>query len=85
MPLAVLEAMSVGIPVVASNVVGNRDAVAEGITGYLYPLGNIPEAVSQIANALKLDRHAIRMHHRCYFSAERMVEQTAQLYTRVLG
>lgn len=85
LPLAVLEAMSLGIPVVASNVVGNRDAVAVGITGYLYPLGNIAEAISQIANALKLDRDAIRAHHRRYFSSERMVEQTLRLYSKVLG
>lgn len=85
LPLAVLEAMSLGIPVVASNVVGNRDAVAVGITGYLYPLGNINEAVCQIGNALKLDRDKIRAHHRCYFSSGRMVEQTLQLYRKVLG
>lgn len=85
LPLAVLEAMSLGIPVVASNVVGNRDAVADGITGYLYTLGKVNEAVIQIDKALKLNRSEIRAHHRDCFSSDHMVDQTSQLYTKVIG
>lgn len=33
MPLAILEAMALGLPVVATDVVGNRDAVTDGVTG----------------------------------------------------
>ncbi|MEW6584975.1 MAG: glycosyltransferase family 4 protein [Nitrospirota bacterium] len=35
MPIAVLEAMTVGKPVVATDVIGNRDAVIHGKTGFL--------------------------------------------------
>jgi glycosyltransferase involved in cell wall biosynthesis len=35
MPLAILEAMAVGLPVVATNVVGNRDLVVPGETGFV--------------------------------------------------
>ncbi len=35
MPNAVLEAMAVGLPVVASDIPGNRDAVIPGVTGFL--------------------------------------------------
>lgn len=35
LPNAVLEAMSLGIPVVASDIIGNRDAIVHGRTGYL--------------------------------------------------
>lgn len=35
MPLALLQAQAAGIPAVVSNVVGNRDAVVNGVTGYV--------------------------------------------------
>ena len=85
LPLAVLEAMSLGIPVVASDVVGNRDAVKDGVTGYLYPLGNTLTAARLIEDAVKLDRTLIRNYHRENFSSERMIEATLRVYLAVLG
>lgn len=35
MPVSILEAMAVGIPVVASDIIGNRDLIQPGVTGYL--------------------------------------------------
>jgi glycosyltransferase involved in cell wall biosynthesis len=37
LPCAVIEAMSMGRPVVATDVAGNRDAVVDGVTGVLVP------------------------------------------------
>lgn len=37
-PNAILEAMSAGLPVIATDIPGNRDLVVEGETGYLVPL-----------------------------------------------
>ena len=85
LPLAVLEAMSLGIPVVASDVVGNRDAVEEGVTGYLYPLGDVKIAARLVEDAARLDRELVRQHHRQYFSSERMVEETLAVYRDVLN
>ena len=84
LPLAVLEAMSLGIPVVASGVVGNRDAVEPGITGYLYPLGDISACVAAMAQATLLDRVQIRKFHCENFSSERMITKTLGVYTNVL-
>jgi glycosyltransferase involved in cell wall biosynthesis len=36
-PRSILEAMSCGLPVVASNIRGCREAVVEGVTGYIVP------------------------------------------------
>lgn len=38
LPLAVIEAMSVGKAIVASDVVGNKDCVVDEVNGYLLPL-----------------------------------------------
>lgn len=48
MPLAILEAMSLGLPVVATAVSGNPEAVEHGVTGLLVP----PESASALAEAL---------------------------------
>jgi len=36
LPLAIIEAMAAGLPVVASDIPGNRDLVEEGVDGYLF-------------------------------------------------
>lgn len=85
LPLAVLEAMSLGVPVVASDVVGNRDAVRPGETGYLYSLEDIEDCLRQMERACTLDREAIRACHQKFFSAERMAAETFEVYRGVLS
>ena len=34
LPISILEAMSVGLPILASNVVGNRDTIENGKSGF---------------------------------------------------
>ena len=48
MPYTLLEAMSMGLPVVATAVTGSRDVVADGVTGHLVP----PEQPDEFAKAL---------------------------------
>lgn len=90
MPLAVLEAMSEGLPIVASNVVGNRDVVDDGESGYLYPLGDPESAVDAIVKLTdasirqsfgEAGRKIIGTRH----SIAHMAEQTLRLYRKILG
>jgi glycosyltransferase involved in cell wall biosynthesis len=48
LPYVLLEAMALGLPVVATDVVGTRDLVARGISGYLVP----PASPHAVADAL---------------------------------
>ena len=39
----ILEAMATGVPVIATDIPGNRDLVRHGQTGYLYPQGDVAQ------------------------------------------
>ncbi len=86
MPLAVLEAAAHGLPVIASDVVGNRDAVIDGKTGFLYPLDNAEKAADCIETLLKNEEQWQEMRKNAYdfacdnFSVQKMAEDTEQIY-----
>jgi len=57
----ILEAMASGLPVIASNVGGNPDLVLDGITGWLFPAGDV-EVLTDRLNAYLHSPDARRMH-----------------------
>ena len=59
LPLAVIEAMSVGKAIVASNVVGNKDCVKNGVNGYLLPM-NVSNFADKIVELHKKTNFEIR-------------------------
>jgi len=91
MPLGVLEAMSVGLPVIATDVVGNKDSVQHEITGYLYKQYNHAEAADyliKLADDKDLWRKfskASRQIAESRFSIKRMAEETKKVYSEVLS
>lgn len=91
LPLAVLEAQAEGVPAVVSRVVGNTDAIEDGITGFTYPLNDVSSAVSCIRtlindyNIWQSMSKAAYKRARKHFSVEYMAQQTAELYKRVLA
>lgn len=86
--LSALEAMSCGVPVVASNVGGVPEVVADGVTGFLHP----PAAVDQMADSAIMLLSNPELHARMaaegmrraveQFSAGRIVPQYEALYER---
>jgi len=48
LPKALMEAMAVGLPIIATDVRGNRDLVKSGENGYLVPLGNAEQTAIAI-------------------------------------
>ena len=57
--IAAIEAGSCGLPVVASNLQGLRDAVLDGRTGYLVKPGESEEFIDRI-NSMQLDKQSIQ-------------------------
>jgi glycosyltransferase involved in cell wall biosynthesis len=83
---AILEAMAAGLPVVATAVGGNTEAVIHGATGWVVPPRN-PETLAArilalLEDPVKIREFGKRGRKRCQecFSLERMVENHIKLY-----
>ena len=83
LPLALLEAMARGVPVIASDVPGNQDAVTDHETGFLYDLGEPAVAAQRLVQLAhypilwKQMVRAARQRAEGEFSVEAMAERHA--------
>lgn len=90
MPLAAIEAMDAGLPVVATRVIGSDEVVLDGVTGTLVPTENSAALGAALAELLAdLSRRAAygaagRRRYLAEFTADHMAERTAAVYQRVL-
>jgi glycosyltransferase involved in cell wall biosynthesis len=85
MPLALIEAQAAGVPAVVSNVVGCKDVVQHGVTGFVCDTDEeLFERTQQLINDVSLRQrigdNAAQMA-RSRFAVERMNEELLQLYT----
>ena len=87
---AIMEAMSAGVPVVATDIPGTRDLVVDGRTGYLFPVGNramLAKRTNKILDDPALARRlaqAAKKQMADEFSVEKMIDRYADLYRRIL-
>lgn len=90
LPLSILEALSAGLPVVASNVGGVPETVVDGQTGYLIArndLAGLAKALDALIQDPGLRRRfgtGARTLYEEKFGLERMVAQTQGVYRRAL-
>lgn len=85
LPIAFLESMSAGKPIVANNVDGAGDVVIDGETGFLVPPHQPSKMAERILYLLNNESLCIEMGHVAqkrsrYFSVQRMAEQVEHLY-----
>lgn len=87
---AILESMAAGLPMVATDVGGNREAIVEGETGFLVPPRDADTLANRILRLLGDRALAQRMGRagreriERTFSLQRMVEETERFYERLL-
>ncbi len=90
LPLAALEAMAMGLPLIISDVGGNREAIGYGETGYLIPQRNVSAFVK---TALELMDDPIKARAmggagvqrvKQHFSLQTMAAKVTEVYRTVL-
>ncbi len=89
-PRGLLEPMAMGIPVVATNVKGNRDTVENGATGWLVPLDDDKALADALHVALTNDSLRNRLGQaaaevvRQEFDEDRVVDRLLDVYDSLL-
>jgi glycosyltransferase involved in cell wall biosynthesis len=90
-PLAIVEAMSAGIPVVATNAGATAELVLNGVTGLLVPVDShagVAGALVTLASNPELRSQYGKAARRVFderFSYSRMVAETIAAYERLVG
>jgi glycosyltransferase involved in cell wall biosynthesis len=90
LPNAVMEAMSAGVPVVATSVGGTKELIIDGETGYLAPPADSAALADRILFALCDEGHreqivsAARRRITSAFGIELMVESVETLYDELM-
>ncbi len=88
-PLSILEAMRVGLPVVASNAGGVSEAVEQGQNGFLFPAGDADSLAGKLRELLenpalrKKMGQAGRERFLKDFTLDQVVEKTLSVYKSV--
>ena len=90
-PRAMLEAMAMKVPVVATRVVGTEETVADGETGYLVGLGDVEAMAERLTRLIDDPALRERMGERgrswveAHFDEEAIVESLAGAYRQLVA
>ena len=86
----ILEAMTAGKPVIATDVGGNREAVVDGVTGYIVPTKDLVALANKINELVKDKEKRIKMGSAGrkrveeLFTIEKYVRAVEQIYKEIL-
>lgn len=91
LPRAIIEAAAAGRPMVATDVIGNRDVIVDGKTGFLVPLGDpakladrLQVLIAQPALRGRLGAEA-REHAAQNFDERRVTERIIEVYNHLVA
>jgi glycosyltransferase involved in cell wall biosynthesis len=89
-PRSILEALRGGLPVVATNVGGVREAVIDDVTGFLVPEADDDHLAAKLRALVESSSlrsamgSAARAHYEAHFTFDKLVKKTVALYESVL-
>lgn len=90
LPRSVMEMMAMQVPVIITDIRGNRDLVKDGYNGFLVPVKS-PEIIAkrclELMNDEKLSKKFIRRSYQkihCEFSLDKVLEKQDSVYLRIL-
>ncbi len=83
LPNVVLEAMSTGLIVVASDIESTASIIDDNVTGYLYPEGDVQALANRITHALSLPNEHIKRNARVHIEANFSLDSVASLYDKL--
>ena len=83
--MAAAEAQACGTPVVAFRRGALGEVIAEGVTGFLVPPGDIQAAAGAVRRAIGISHPACRDHAERHLDLERSLDAHEHLYRRVIS
>jgi len=89
LPRCIMEAMTAGKPVVATDIRGNRDLVKDGVNGFLVKLGDVQglvDSILKLANDKNLRDQMGKKGRELIedYSLENVLEEMAEIYDKFL-
>lgn len=87
LPYSLIEASMMGLPAVATNVVGNNEVVKNNFNGKLFSLGDINTAVNNIkeictdTNLFEIYSKNAKMYYKDNFSVDKMITKMQNIYS----
>jgi glycosyltransferase involved in cell wall biosynthesis len=90
MPIALIEAMMKALPIVATDVAGNRELVTDGLNGLLVPSGDAPALGSAIARLIEEPELYRSMSKASWersadYTSQRCAQKHLELYADLAG
>jgi len=90
LPKAVMEAMAAGLPIIATDVRGNRDLVKSGENGYLVPIDDVEQTAIAIKRLIDSEDLRRSMGEKSkelvkQYDLQRVLEEMEEIYDNILN
>ncbi len=83
LPYSMIEAMRAGVPIVATDTVGNNELVVEGVNGRMFPVGDVKKGAGILLEQVDdgfIQPEKVREEFRDYYSLNVMIDGLKQVY-----